>query len=300
MADDGYPKAYSALRQWGFTEIEIAERFSSGSPRIIYKVTADKEQYIIKGIPDSVPESVIKGNIAAHRHLGMRELAPCAVNLPDGRYYIRSDGYWFCLMDFIDGEPMKATTENEYILGQLAKRIHSIKDYDHPSGLNDDKSRFYDWFPDKPFKAEFDVLLNNLPDFGKIDRCFIHSDLGPHNVMLASNGRPVLIDLDDAGIGSRFLDLGWAFIMQFTEHDEEMRLSYRFDLAKAFLEGYYGADVPRSEYDLIWHGAVFMHISYMKCYGEDAVEPLWTILKYGIEQKEKLWDLLGKRRKDDL
>lgn len=50
--------------------------------------------------------------------------------------------------------------------------------------------------------------------------------------------------------------------------------------------------MPRSEYDLIWQGAVFMHISYMKCYGEDAVEPLWAILKYGLGQKERLWELI--------
>ncbi len=78
----------------------------------------------------------------------------------------------------------------------------------------------------------------------------------------------MLIDLDDAGIGSRYLDLGWAFIMQFVEHTEQMRLSYRFDLAQAFLEGYYGtARISRMEYDLLWQGAVYMHISYMQSYG---------------------------------
>lgn len=292
MTDDKYLKAENALRQWGFTKTETAERFSPDSPRIIHKVTADNEQYIIKGIPDTKPESVIKGNLAAHRYLGSRELAPRVFAASDGRYYVKEGGYWFFLMEFIDGEPMKATPENEYLLGQLAKRIHSFGDYDCPSGLNDDKSRFYGWFPDKSFKAEFDALLDSLPDFGRLDRCFIHTDLGSRNAMIASDGRPVLIDLDDAGNRSRFLDLGWAFIMQFTEHDEEMHLSYRFDLAKAFLDGYYGTDVPRSEYDLIWQGAVFMHISYMKCYGEDAVEPLWAILKYGLEQKERLWELI--------
>ncbi len=33
--------------------------------------------------------------------------------------------------------------------------------------------------------------------------------------------------MDDSGIGSRYLDLGWPFIMQFVEHTDEMVLSYR-------------------------------------------------------------------------
>ncbi len=132
-----------------------------------------------------------------------------------------------------------------------------------------------------------------LPDFREYDRCFIHTDLGPHNTMIRKDGRLILIDLDDAGMGSRYLDLGYAFIMQFVEHTEDMRLYYRFDLAKAFLKGYYGENpIPRSEYDSIWHGAVQMHISYMQCYGEDAVDSLWEILKFGIAQKERLWKIL--------
>lgn len=60
-----------------------------------------------------------------------------------------------------------------------------------------------------------------------------------------------------------------------------------------FLKGYYGDElISRSDYDLIWQGAVYMHISYMKCYGPDAVKPLWRILKFGMKQKEVLWKRL--------
>lgn len=99
--------------------------------------------------------------------------------------------------------------------------------------------------------------------------------------------------LDDSGIGSRYLDLGWAFIMQFVEHTEQMQLSYRFDLAKAFLRGYYGtAHISQKEYDLLWQGTVFMHISYMQSYGPDAVDSLWSILQFGLDQKAVLWEML--------
>ncbi len=50
--------------------------------------------------------------------------------------------------------------------------------------------------------------------------------------------------------------------------------------------------INRSEYDLIWHGAVYMHIAYMQCYGPDAVDSLWDILTFGMNRKEMLWEKL--------
>ena len=120
--------------------------------------------------------------------------------------------------------------------------------------------------------------------------CFI----GPHNTMLNPDGEVVFIDLDDTGIGSRYLDLGWPFIMQFVDYDHATgNMRYRFDLAKSFLHGYFGGSaIPREEYDLIFQGAIQMHISYMNSYGPEDVDPLWRILKYGIAQKELLWEML--------
>lgn len=283
-----------AVLSWGFKDIEIIEQFNKDSPRLIFKIRADGCFYILKGIPVSKPESVILGNTLAHQYLGNRKgIAPQITNLPDGSLFIESDGFRFYLTEFITGKPMPTTTENEYLLGRLVKQLHTYKDYDYPSGLNENKQRFYEWFPEKAFKAEFDAILDMLPDFDEYDRCFIHTDLGPHNTIIRPDGKLILIDLDDAGIGSRYLDLGYAFIMQFVEHTEDMRLSYRFDLAKAFLGGYYGNDkIPRLEYDLLWNGAVYMCISYMKSFGCDAVDSLWKILKFGLEQKEELWKML--------
>lgn len=282
------------LTKWGFTDVEITEQFNKNSQRKIFKVQADGHKYLLKGIPLSIPERVILGNTLAHEYLGNQKgIAPRIINLQDGSSFMQSEGVWFYLMEFIDGRPMDATVENEYQLGKLVKRLHTYSDYEYRSGMDESKERFYEWFPEKSFKHEFDAILDSLPDFSKYDRCFIHTDLGPHNTMIRTDGTLVLIDLDDAGIGSRYLDLGFAYIMQFVEHTEDMHLNYRFDLAKAFFGGYYGNDeVSRLEYDLLWHGAVYMCISYMQCYGPDAVDSLWKILKFGMEQKEKLWEML--------
>lgn len=282
------------LKHWDFERLEISEQFHKDSPRLIFKIKADNNFYILKGIPEEKPESVIAGNVSAHNYLGNEKgIAPRIIAMKDGGFYRKENGFWFYLLEFIDGRPMENAEENEYLLGKLARQYHSYTEYNVPAGLTEEKQRFYGWFENKPFKPEFDRILDELPDFGKLDQCFIHTDLGPHNAMIKPDGKIVLIDLDDAGIGSRYLDLGYSFICQFVEHDDKMNMRYRFEYAKAFLKGYYGdAGISRSEYDLLWHGAAYMHISYMQCYGADAVDSLWMILKFGLEQKEKLWEVL--------
>ena len=70
-------------------------------------------------------------------------------------------------------------------------------------------------------------------------------------------------------------------------------VNYRFDLAQSFLRGYFGeSKISREEYDLIFYGAMQMHISYMQSYGPDAVEDLWNILLFGMDQKELLWKIV--------
>lgn len=283
-----------ALKYWELPGAELLEQFRKDSPRLIFKIKAEEDFYILKGIPEEKPENVIIGNVEAHRFLGNEKgIAPRIFAARDGSFYVKEGGFWFYLLEFIDGQTPEASVENEELLGRLARQYHSYAGYTYPSGLAGEKQEFYEWFGEKAFKPEFDRILDALPDFRRLDQCLIHTDLGPHNVIITPDGQMVLIDLDDAGLGSRYLDLGYPFICQFVEHDDKMNLRYRFDYAKALLKGYYGEEeISRPEYELLWQGAVYMQISYMQCYGADAVDSLWRILKFGLEQKEALWEKL--------
>lgn len=284
------------LAHWNITDFSIAERYHEQTERILCRIDTTQRSYFLRGIPREKGEAAVLGNVQAHVYLGNQQrMAPTIYPTQERRSYLAKGGHWFYLTEYIAGKNLEETEADEYALGKLAARLHGLKGYAHPSGLNPDKSRFYGWFAERPFKAEFDRILDGLPDFSGQEQCFIHSDLGPHNAMRRNSGEVVLIDLDDAGIGPKYLDLGWAFIMQFVDFNhqtEEMR--YRFDLARAFLRGYYGERTPsRREYDMIWQGAVFMHISYMQVYGPDAVDSLWKILRFGMEQRDELWQLFS-------
>lgn len=287
-------KILKALEFWGFSDIRTIQQVNDEeSSRWVFHVLADGKHFLIKGLPEEKTEEVIKGNTLAQEYLGNQKgLAPKLIHTQDGASYIKLEDYWFYVLEWIEGTNLEETPQDEYDLAVVAKKLHSFRDYQYPCALTEDKRMFYEWFGDKPFKAEFDAILDTLPDFKVLDRCLIHTDLSPHNSVRNKQGKVMLIDLDDAGIGSRHLELGWPFIMQFVDfnHDTE-EMKYRFDLAESFLDGYYGTEeISREEYDLLWYGAVYMHISYMQCYGPYAVDSLWSILKFGMAQKEVLWE----------
>lgn len=282
----------SVLEHWELRNPCIEEQLHKDSPRPVYKIKTDTGRFILKGFPEKTPETTVQSNMKAHLFLGNEKgLAPRIYPLKESGYYILDQGFRFYLMEFIEGRQMEETPEDEYRLGRAVKELHALQGYSQRSPEDPSKKRFYAWFRDRAFVREFDAILDEIPDFDKLDMCFIHSDVGPHNAMIREDGKVIFIDLDDAGIGSRYLDAGWPFIMQFVDFNHETEeMKYRIDLAESFLKGYYGdTEITREEYDLLFYGAEQMHISYMQCYGEDAVDSLWKILKFGIDQKEILW-----------
>ena len=283
------------LDHWELSNPRPETQFHENTTRQIFVIRTDSGRYVLKGFPDDIPESTVQSNVRAHLFLGNEKgLAPRIYPARTGEYYVCDQGYRFYLMEYIEGRPMEETPEDEYRIGQAARKLHDLKGYSVKSPETQSKKRFYEWFRDRSFVKEFDAILDELPDFEKLDQCLIHSDLGPHNMMLRQDGKAIFIDLDDAGIGSRYLDLGWPFIMQFVDFDHDPEMKYRFDLAESFLKGYYGEEgISREEYDLLFYGAEQMHISYMQSYGPYAVDSLWEILNYGMEQKETLWERIN-------
>ena len=284
------------LDHWELSNPRPETQLHENTTRQIFTIQTDSGRYVLKGFPDDIPESTVQSNVRAHLFLGNEKgLAPRIYPARTGEYYVCDQGYRFYLMEYIEGRPMEETPEDEYRIGQAARKLHDLKGYSVKSPETQSKKRFYEWFRDRSFVKEFDAILDELPDFEKLDQCLIHSDLGPHNMMLRQDGKAIFIDLDDAGIGSRYLDLGWPFIMQFVDFDHDPEMKYRFDLAESFLKGYYGeGGISREEYDLLFYGAEQMHISYMQSYGPYAVDSLWEILNYGISQKETLWERINR------
>ena len=282
----------NVLSNWELANPYIEEQLKEDIARPVYIINTDTGRYILKGFSGETREKTIMSNVQAHLFLGNEMgCAPRLCSTKTGEHYICDHKYWFYLMEYIEGRQMQETPEDEFRLGQAARELHGLKGYSIKSPFTQSKKPYYEWLRDRSFVKEFDAILDKIPDFEQLDQCFVHTDMGPHNAILAKDNKVMFVDLDDAGIGSRYLDLGWPFIMQFVDFNHESEeMNYRFDLAQGFLKGYYGEKgLSREEYDLIFYGAEQMHISYMQTYGPYAVESLWKILNFGIDQKEVLW-----------
>jgi Ser/Thr protein kinase RdoA (MazF antagonist) len=281
-------------RNWEFKEVRILNSYNVSGGRLVCKVSTEGGDFIIKGIPTETKEEIVISNTKAHQYLGnTKKLAPALIYLSDGRTYLKEESYYYYIMEFIQGRQLQENEEDELFLGRAAAQLHELTDYDSYCSFNceDNKKVFRQWFSERSFKAEYDAIIDGLPNFKESKQCFIHTDIGPHNGILTNEKKVIFVDLDDSGIGPKYIDLGWPFIMQFVDYNRETQeMQYKFDLAKAFLKGYYGGkSISKQEIDMIWNGAIYMHIAYMQCYGPDAVDSLWSILKFGIKQKEILF-----------
>lgn len=285
------------LKNWGFEKTEEINNYCVDGRRIVCKANTNNGEIILKGIPDDTDEKIVLSNTKAHEYLGnLKGLAPGLIYLPDGKAYIKEEQYYFYVMEYVSGRQLQETAEDEFVLGQAVAKLHELTDYNYSCSFDSEiqKKVFREWFSEHSFKKEYDAIIDSLPNFKEYKQCFNHTDIGPHNALLNDKGKVIFVDLDDAGMGSKYIDLGWPFIMQFVDFNKQTHeMRYRSDLAKAFLQGYYGSEkITADEIDMIWNGAIYMHISYMQCYGPDAVEPLWKILKFGMEQKENLFRML--------
>ena len=98
------------MTYWGFSEVRTVKRFHPDSPRIVAKVSAGDRDFILKGIPDdrngeSRGEQTIRGNTTAHCFLGNQKgIAPRIFPIKGGDsiYYVKKDGYWFYLLEWIN------------------------------------------------------------------------------------------------------------------------------------------------------------------------------------------------------
>jgi len=281
---------------WGFEHAEVVEEYDVCGGRIVCRIRTESSEVVLKGIPNTIDKNVIESNTKAHEYLGnINGLAPSLLSLPDDSPYILHDKHYFYLMTFVDGRQLQETVEDEYLLGKATKLMHQLHGHCVVSSLYTPKKikEYRSWFEEHDFKEQYNSIIDTLPDFEMSDQCFIHTDIGPHNARYNKDGEVVFVDLDDAGYGPKYLDLGWPFIMQFVDYNKSTgEMKYQFELAVAFLSGYFDErTIDKETYDRIWEGATYMHVSYMKTFGPEAVEPLWNILNFGMNQKDKLYDV---------
>lgn len=291
-------KVLKLVLKWSLDKVELLHEFPVGGGRLVYKLQSDIGPIILKGYPIKEDENSILGNVYALDYLGNQKgLAPKLIYLPNGDSLYKDNKYYYCLMEYVEGRETEETVGDEFLLGRVAATLHNFDDYKYNCtfDVNEDIKLCKSFYHGKKWKKEFDEFLDYLPDFYKFRQCFIHTDLSPSNSRINIDGKLILVDLDSAGIGPQYIDIGWPLISQFVHFDKVTKeMYYKFDIAKAFLEGYLSVrSLSEAEYELSWQGAIYSHIYNMQWFGENAADDLWEILLYGSEQKHKLRKMIN-------
>lgn len=288
---------------WNLTNVVFRETLQSNGGRDVFVIASDQGSFTVKHFHPATSRDRVERYAHAIRFLEKSKFCktPAVRPLADGSAVTQHEGRCMYLLEFVEGERLTESPTDEYDLGRAAANLHRIDNYDHACLVNVDGEigRMLGCMAEYPFKAEYDPIIRALPDFSQTRQCFVHTDISPMNALRNKKGEVVLLDLDDAGNGSLFVDLGYPLIVQFVDWAERGRpetIYFKHDPAAAFYAGYRSAaPYSDSEKELIFAGAVFNQLIYVSSmwFGEEAVPFLWQQLEFAVTNKDMLMKALG-------
>lgn len=292
---------------WKLTNVSLDQNFQAKGGREVFRIKSNEGFFIVKIYDTKASETEVKRNTEIFdiiKNSGYHNI-PSLVKMVDNHTYTTFEERFIFLMEYISGRILTKSNEDEFRLGVEMAHFHKIKSCPIESGVNT-KERIRNMltrFGNYSFKEEYDAVVNNLPDFDTYEKCLIHTDIFPKNAIENDKGETILIDLDDAGFGSKYVDLGYPLITQFVQFKDRLpdtlpqesnEVYFDSETAKSFYEGYSSiSPIQPDEKELIFAGAIFMQLMYMPDYGEEAVPFLWKQLKFALEHKVLLMETLG-------
>lgn len=291
---------------WNLENVKV-QVMQKNEEREVYLVSSCVDSFVLKIFHTEQAKNSINKYTGVLAFLMQSEFK-CAPNIfktLSGDYIAYEQGSPAYLMEYIKGVEVNEIEDDEFKLGALLAQLHKLQGCPVCSDIDTSKNMasMLTRFDKYPFKNEYDNVVKNLPDFSMLKQSFIHTDVRPKNAIKRTNGEICLIDFDEAGIGSIYIDLGYPLITQFVQFvgrkeggmvPDINKLEYHYKAAKAFYDGYFSiSPMPDDEKMLIFDGAVFMQLLYMPVFGDDAVPYMWRILTFALDNKPLLLSALG-------
>ena len=198
-----------------------------------------------------------------------------------------TSGQYAYVLSYHSGRHPKLTPQVCKRLGVLTAHLHRLTDYPHPYlfRVADVVPEMMTQAQDQPFAAEYRRLVQTLPNFELFPTTLIHGEiLG--NFIQQPDGAICILDWDEAGIGTRILDLGHPLLTVFTTEDLEVDK----DGAKAFYRGYFSqAELTSIELDHVFEAGLFYALRYI-IYGDIAKR--WRRIQFALAHRDDLVTLI--------
>lgn len=270
---------------WNLHNVEITDTLQQSGERIVYKVLSDEGYYVFKASAGSKSRSQIEKDTAIFSYLEAHDFpAPRLLVTKAGTNFAEYGNQFLYALNFIEGERLESSEASYSQLGKLTADLHKLADY----GVHTDfkasvvikemieKNKVY------PIGDEYDALLKNLPDFDSMPQGLIHTDIGLNNAIRRSDRQVVLIDWDDAGIGTRILDIGFPLICGFVTND-----SFDSVNAKAYYSSYFENIILSTEEKAhVFDAGLFYILMYSIFDGSGINHENWRKAQFAVKNRQ--------------
>ena len=279
-------------QHWPLTNPTI-ELLKKSGERTVYKVTADEGTFIFKiADPAKSEATVLKDTQILRFFEGVNYPAPRLLLSREDTNYVLHEGKCVYAISYLEGGEPESNKENYAKLGEVTAKLHSLQGYTIPTDFTAEVEIPTMLERAKKFNMneQYTELVKALPDFGQFPKCLIHTDIGSHNSIQLPSEEIVLVDWDDAGIGTRILDLGFPLICDFVTKD----LKFEKDRAEAFYQAYCSIiTLTDEEKAHLFDAGLFYALSYTIFDDSGIVEGQWRKVSWAIEHKDEIMSVVS-------
>lgn len=274
---------------WPLTEVVISIIKKQGDGGHVGIISAKEGKYTYK-IPGPWKTATnLYRDLGGFEFLGEKHFPYITTLLrtQDNKRFIQKEDKLLYLMAFIEGDHPKMipTTYTEF--GKIVATLHNVKDfpfetdYKPTSVIPDLIQKAIDY----PFGAEYIEILKSIRLFEGLSKTLTHSEITHGNTIQTPEGKIIVIDWDELGIGPAVLDLGVSLINHHVTEDLEINE----DNARAYYQSYFSLhEMGEEEKDHIWDAALYWACAWIM-YGD--MDKRWGRIKWAIENKQRITSL---------
>jgi Ser/Thr protein kinase RdoA (MazF antagonist) len=272
-------------QHWPLTTISLGDVLQKTGERVV-SVIASREGRFVAKVSDQW-----RSVEAADRHSSLLSFlrdagfpyAPAVLQTRTGQNYQSVDGHFVYVLEFIEGKQPARTRQNCRRVGEIAAALHAVGGYSHRYlfTVADVIPELLEIAQGLEFGGEYAQIVKTLPSFQDLPVALIHGEiLG--NCVQRPDGRMVIVDWDEAGLGTRILDLGHPLIQVFLSEDRQ----WNEEGARGFYEGYLArGTLGEHEIDRVFDAALFYALRYV-IYGD--TEKRWKQIKFAVRNRDLL------------
>lgn len=272
-------------KQWPLTDVSLGEDLEAFGDRTTRVITAKEGEFVVKITTEWRSVKTADEHAAIFDFLyrkGFRD-SPRLLKTRTGQNVQWIDERPVILLERIQGNHPEPIPDNCRQVGEITALLHQIEGYPHDYlfTVADVTPEFFDKAKNLPFGDEYLEIVKTLPDFEVLPKSLIHGEI-IGNTIQRQDGHIIGIDWDEAGVGTRILDVGHPLIVFFISEDLEFNQAG----ARAFYEGYFSKmQLTDEEENHIFDAGMFYALRYI-IYGNTAKR--WERIKWALKNRALL------------